>query len=151
MLSLAPYRPATLTPLNIGPCAPISVASMNFTTLPTRKGKSKFVIYNLDNTTPRAVFEVVNGLVMMTENITPSPHAIPGEHRSFPCLHHRRSNIHTLIVRGNLQVSTRLDEEQETMVYGRAVAAGMRTIDELVNFLKEQLRMPRLEVVPPDF
>lgn len=124
---------------------------MNLTTLPTREDTSKFVIYNLDHTTPRVVFEVINGCAMITENTTPSPHAIPGEHRSFPCLHHRQFNIHTLIVDGELEVSTRLDEEQEMMVYGRALVAGMRTIDELVNFLKEQLRTPRLEVVLPDF
>lgn len=150
MLSIAPYRPATLTPSNISPCTPASVASMRFTILPTRKGQSEFVVYNLDNTTPRVVFEVVNGWVMMTENIIP-PHVIPGERSSFPCLHHRRFNIHTLIVVGNLKVSMRLDEEQEMMVYRRAVAAGMRTIDELVSFLKERLKMQRLEVVPPNF
>lgn len=49
-------------------------------------------------------------------------------------------SIFTLTADGDLMVSTRLGEEQEMMVYGRAVAAGMCTIDELVNFLKEQFR-----------
>ena len=138
MLSLAPYRPASLTPSNISPSAPVSAASMNFTILPIRQDKSKLVIYNLDGTT-RVVFEVVDGCVMMTEKIT-SPHPIPGEHRSSPCLHHWRFNIHTLIVDESLKFSTRLDEEQEMMVYDRAVAARMHTIEELVSSLKEQFK-----------